>query len=111
MAITEQIRQEMYRAFEKSVGKGPALALLEYLRPVGWADVATKDYVDHRMMLVEQRLETKLSLLDAKLETTESRLEAKFEERLRVTAMSIIGANIATNITLLGIVLGILKLT
>lgn len=42
MAIDERTRHELYLRLEEALGPESATTLMEYLPPVGWADVATK---------------------------------------------------------------------
>lgn len=47
MAITEQSRKQLYDGLEEVLGEERATTLMEHLPPVGWADVATKQDLDH----------------------------------------------------------------
>lgn len=47
MAMTEELRLELYEALKEVLGVGPATTFMEAMPPVGWADVATKRDVDH----------------------------------------------------------------
>ena len=47
MAITEELRHRIYQRLEEVLGHDEAAGLMEYLPPVGWADVATKRDLDH----------------------------------------------------------------
>ena len=42
MAISEQMRHQLYSRLESVLGAQEAATLMEHLPPVGWADVATK---------------------------------------------------------------------
>ena len=46
MAIDERARHELYLRLEQQIGAEAATTLMEYLPPVGWADVATKRDLD-----------------------------------------------------------------
>ena len=52
MTISEHSRHELYQRLERAIGDVAAATLMEYLPPVGWADVATKrdlDVLEHRL--------------------------------------------------------------
>ncbi len=49
MAMTEKSRHTLYGQAIGALGEEAATTLMEYLPPVGWADVATKTYVDDRV--------------------------------------------------------------
>ncbi len=53
MAVNERARHALYERLEVEIGMDAATTLMEYLPPVGWADVATKRDID------ELRLATK----------------------------------------------------
>ena len=46
MAIDERARHQLYLRLEEHPGAEAATTLMEYLPPVGWADVATKRDLD-----------------------------------------------------------------
>ena len=75
MAIDESSRHELYTALEEQLGAGPARTLMEYLPPVGWADVATKRDLDQ----FELRF-------DLKVEKVEARLGERLEKALKAQA-------------------------
>lgn len=52
MAVTEAQRFELHRELQKTLGENVAHSLMEYLPPVGWADVARTRDVE----VVERRL-------------------------------------------------------
>ncbi len=52
MGVTEAQRFELHRQLQKSLGEDVAHSLMEYLPPVGWADVARKRDVE----VVERRV-------------------------------------------------------
>ena len=92
MALNERARQEMYDASEQKVGKEAALTLLEYLPPIGWGDVATKEYVDHKFEVAERKVDRRFDALeskfDAKFEALESKFDGNFEaSELRMDSM------------------------
>ncbi len=54
MAITEESRQDLFQLFESTYGREGALLIMEYLPPVGWADVATKRDLDAQTELLSR---------------------------------------------------------
>lgn len=57
MAITEQSRKQLYDGLEEVLGEERATTLMEHLPPVGWADVATKQDLEHLRVATKQDLE------------------------------------------------------
>ncbi len=47
MAVNERARHELYKRLEQTLGEEATATLMEYLPPVGWADVATKTDLSH----------------------------------------------------------------
>ncbi len=106
MAADEQSRQELYRKAEEVLGARAAIALMEFLPPVGWADVATKHdlaglegRMDVRFTGFEQRLDLRFTRIDERFAGLEqqmdesirawaSDLRAGFEHELRAQTMT-----------------------
>jgi len=59
MAVGQRERRELQEALVNAIGAQPADSLIEYLPPVGWADVATKHDLDVLTARVD-KLETKV---------------------------------------------------
>jgi hypothetical protein len=58
MAVDEQkLRRSLHDRLEAALGADEAALLMEYLPPVGWADVARKSDLDHLAMLTKQDLD------------------------------------------------------
>src|SRR5439155_7471155 len=55
MAVDERARHELYLKAEQSFGRDAADALMAYLPPVGWADVATKRDLENLRLGLELR--------------------------------------------------------
>jgi hypothetical protein len=125
MAIDEQTRQELYRRLEEVLGRGAAVALMEYLPPVGWADVATK----HDLAGLEQRMDLRFARvdehfarvdeqfarvdeqfagleqrMDLRLTSSASDLRAAFEHGLRAQTTTMVFALVSIVLTMAGFV-------
>jgi hypothetical protein len=72
MAIDEERRFRLYEAVRQVFGDPEAATLMEYLPPVGWADVATK----HDLLELESRLDLRFDALRADLLREISSVEA-----------------------------------
>jgi len=105
MAIGEASRREMHAKLEEVLGAQVANTVMEYLPPVGWADVATKHDLDAQNVLMKHDLDAQITLvrsdldaqitlvrhdLDAlsvlfqsKLDAGLARVSADFSDRLR----------------------------
>jgi hypothetical protein len=59
MAVDERARHDLFGRLEQVLGPEHAVALMEHLPPVGWADVATK----HDLGALEQRIDDQVALL------------------------------------------------
>ncbi len=80
MAIDERTRQELYRRLEEVLGASSAVALMEYLPPVGWADVATK----HDLGALERRMDLRFARVEERFAGLEQQMDLRFarvEER------------------------------
>ena len=78
MALDELARHELHDRPRKALGEQAAATLMEYLPPVGWADVATKRDLD--------ALSPRFDALSLRLDGFEDRMHLRFdllEQRLR----------------------------
>lgn len=76
MATTEEARHELYKGLEEVIGPERASTLMEYLPPVGWADVATK----HDLSALEERLDLRLKATRDELRGEIREIRAGFGE-------------------------------
>lgn len=100
MAITEQSRYELHRHLIETMGEERAETLMAHLPPVGWADVATKQDIEHLRVATTKDIEhlaTRAGLADVRTELHKS---------LWQHTLFLVG----TNITLFGLALGVAKL-
>ena len=78
MAVTERQRHQLFERLGETLGEAEAEVLMEYLPPVGWADVATKRDLDGGLALLRTDLDGGLALLRTELQGDLARLEARF---------------------------------
>ena len=71
MAVDEQARFELHQLLIEALGTSGAGSLMEYLPPVGWADVARKADLAH--------LATKAEMADVRTEIADLRSEVRTE--------------------------------
>ena len=71
MAIDEANRHRLYQRLEAVLGPEETAVLMEYLPPVGWADVATK----HDLAALEERVALRFDLVDSRFERVDLRFE------------------------------------
>jgi hypothetical protein len=112
MTVDERSRLQLAEALKQVLGDEEGITLMELLRPVGWADVATRhDLVALKSDLValESRVDARFERLeahmDARFEITAARMEAKFERGFRqmivTTAALMVSGFIATIIAVI----------
>lgn len=75
MALDELARHELHSRLRDAIGEQAAATLMDYLPPVGWADVATKRDLD----ALEQRIDARFDALDSRFDVVEARVEARIE--------------------------------
>ena len=88
MAISEEARHELYQALERSIGHEQATTLMEHLRPVGWADVATRRDLD----LTRENLELRIEATEARLTAL---IDRRMTEAVRVHVLTSVGSVMA----------------
>jgi hypothetical protein len=76
MAVDEARRHRLYETVRERLGEEEAATLLEYLPPVGWADVATKRDLD----ALEARLQGDLDRRFGEVERQFGHVDARFGE-------------------------------
>jgi hypothetical protein len=98
MATSEENRHRLYEHLEQVLGVRDAATLMEYLPPVGWADVATRrdldtierdvdglrgdvQRLDHRISRFEDRMEERFNSVDQRFTALDSRF-ADIDTRL-----------------------------
>ena len=84
MAISEESRHHLYQRLEEVLGKAEAAVLMEYLPPVGWADVATKrdlDVLESRMDARFDRMEERFADMDRRWDERFADMDRRWDER------------------------------
>lgn len=81
------------------MGEEAANVLIEAIPPVGWGDVATRQYVDHRFEVLEQRLDYQTRELK---EFTRAEIASAIGTAIGTQTRTIIYANVATICSLVG---------
>jgi hypothetical protein len=79
MAINEASRHEMHSKLEEVLGAQVANTVMEYLPPVGWADVATKRDLDAVQVLMKQDLDVVHVLMKRDLDVLHLSIDGKLD--------------------------------
>jgi hypothetical protein len=86
MAVDERSRRVLYDRLEEVLGVGQGDTLMQYLPPVGWAEVATRRDVEEsaaavrrNIVEVDQRLSQRFDRLDAELAHRFASIDARFD--------------------------------
>ena len=77
MAVTEQSRHDLHQKLDTVLGAEEATTLMEHLPPIGWADVATKQDLDHHTALLGATLRAEMA--DLRTEMADLRTELRAE--------------------------------
>jgi hypothetical protein len=72
MTISERDRHHLHTRASGLMGDRAAEALMGYLPPVGWADVATKRDLD----ALEERMDLRFQLVDQRFDAVDQRFES-----------------------------------
>ena len=68
MAVDEQkLRRSLHDRLESARGADEAALLMDYLPPVGWADVARKEDLDHLAAVTKKDLDAAIKSLEVRL--------------------------------------------
>lgn len=79
------------------------MTLMELLPPTGWGDVATRQHVDLRFQIVDQRFEALEAHFDARFAALEARFDDGLDARLAQSFSQAIRWTVATMIALTGV--------
>jgi len=103
MAVDEQARFELHQRFTEILGSSQAASLMEYLPPVGWADVARKADLAHLATKAELAdlgselrteiagVRTEIADLRTEVRTGSAGLRAELSDQLRAQTWRMIG--------------------
>jgi hypothetical protein len=81
MAIDEQrVRQSLHTKLADALGSDEAALLMDYLPPVGWADVAAKRDLDALAVATKRDLEALGTALRSEMAATRSDLHAEITD-------------------------------
>ena len=83
MAVSEESRHHLYQRLEEVLGREETKVLMEYLPPVGWADVATKrdlDVLETRMDSRFDRVAERFADVDRRLTDMDRRWDERFTQ-------------------------------
>ena len=86
MAVDERSRHQLYLKLEEVLGPEEATVLMEYLPPVGWADVATKRDLDAHAVATKRELDALAAALNDMREQMVTKVELeRFGHELTAT--------------------------
>ena len=100
MEVGEQERHDLYTKAVSVFGRKEAAAMMSLLPPAGWADLATKTDLDH-----------KIGVLEHKIEASEQRTAARIAQAEATLMKVIIGSVLATATAVAGIAFAAAGLT
>ena len=80
MAVSEESRHALHRRLDEVLGPDHAVALMEYLPPVGWADIATK----HDLSALEERIDLRFQKVDLRFDAVDKRFDVVDERFNRI---------------------------
>jgi hypothetical protein len=85
--MTEHARHRLYQRLGEVLGEEQALTLMEHLPPVGWADVATKQDVEHAIVMV--RADMEIGFADVRAEMRAEFADVRAEMRTGFAAVDV----------------------
>ncbi len=91
MALDELSRHELHSKLRDALGEQAAATLMEYLPPVGWADVATKRDLDALAILTKRDLDGLEQRLRADFR---SEINAAITSQTRTLMFTVLGSNL-----------------
>lgn len=83
MDVDEEARFELHEALREKLGDRPGGTLMSLLPPVGWADIATKQDLEHSRAVIDHRFDT-----------LEQRLLGELQRQINRQTWRLIGAGI-----------------
>jgi len=105
MASNEDDRYRLHQHLEEVLGRDDANTLMEHLPPTGWANVATKDDVEHLRVSMTHHLDqlraqmvhefelrdARFDQIDQRFDTFRLEMKADMERAFRMQTFAIVG--------------------
>lgn len=91
MTVGERRRHRLYEEVAEAMSEESAETLMEYLPPVGWADVATKRDLGELEARTALRLDEMERRFEIRLDGTDQRFEARLQAELRKQTYHFVG--------------------
>ena len=107
MSVDEARRHRLYEAIRQTIGEDEAATLMEYLPPVGWADVATRADLERFEAVTRAEFERLEGRLDARTDALRADLSAELHKELRAQTTRIVMWMIPTWISSVGLALAV----
>ncbi len=101
MAVTESARHRLYQRLTEVVGPEEATTLMEYLPPVGWADVATKTDLEHGIDGLEVEMNAFRTEMNARFDVYQAKNEAAINRAMRI--------NTLVTVSVLGVLMAVIS--
>ncbi|CAN5603601.1 hypothetical protein BH20ACT2_BH20ACT2_21810 [soil metagenome] len=102
MSVSESQRHQLFQWFEQAMGPEKAAVMMDLLPPIGWGDLATKRDVDG----LRAELKGEIAGLRGDLKFLDGRMEHGFGRIQKSIYLSML----ASNATVVGLVLAVLRL-
>ena len=107
MGIDERSRHELHDRLVEVLGSDQAATLMEYLPPVGWADVATKRDLDQ----LGTRIDHATARNQGEHEAIKYELLATFRKEMNTQTKTLFFGMAGLNLTTIGLVFAAARLT
>lgn len=111
MAVTDRTRHELHDALVELMGPDMTETLMDSLPPVGWGDIATRQYIDDRIDRVEERFDVRFAALEEtmtlRIDGVEHRLLSALDSRLRQTNVAMATMVISLSAVMITLILSL----
>ena len=98
MDSNEERRFQLHQRLDEVLGRNDASTLMEHLPPVGWADVATKQDLEHLRVSTTHHLDQLraemvhgFERVDSRFDTFRLEMKADLERALRMQTFALVG--------------------
>ena len=102
MALDELSRHQLHSKLREALGEEAAATLMEYLPPVGWADVATKHDLDLQAALTKRDLDALEERIGRRIESLRADFRGELNAAITSQTRTIVLAVIGSNLTIAG---------